>query len=424
MARNGSAPAPFHLRLQRRAVADLTIACPDCGTLQDLPRLARGAAAICPVCDHKLERTNGRSIAAALACSLATFMLLFPANLLPFLSVSLLGVTRMMLLGSGVVVLWDGQWIVVAVLVGAFAVVLPFVQFGLLSAVLACIAAGRKRPWLGRAFRWTHRLDLWAMPDVFLIGCFIGYSRVEAAVPVTIGPGGFCFMAAAFFTMISRAALDRRTVWRTIAPERSAPPSGQPEISCTVCDLIAPATMEGGRCPRCAARLHARKPAVAIHTTALLIAGLVLYFPANVFPMSVDTQLGQPVEHRIIDGIKDLFQAGLWPLGVLIFCTSIAIPLLKIVGLGWCLISIRRRSSRRLILRTKLYRFIDEIGRWSNVDVFTIAVIVPLFRFDGLASSHAAIGVTAFVLVVVLTMLASQGFDARLMWDAANVDGP
>ncbi len=409
--------------LQQCAVAGLTIACPDCGTLQDLPRLTRGAAAICPVCDHKLERTNGRSITAALACSLATFVLLFPANLLPFLSVSLLGVTRTTRLGSGVIALWDGQWIVLAVLVGAFAVVLPFLRFGLLTAVLLCVAGGSRPPWLGRAFRWTRHLDPWAMPDVFLIGCFIGYSRVDADLPVKIGAGGFCFLAAAFLTMVSRAALDRRTVWRAIAPERSAPPSGQPEISCTVCDLIAPATMANARCPRCAARLHARKPEVAVRTMALLVAGLVLYFPANFFPMSVDTQLGQLAEHRIIDGINDLFRAGLWPLGVLIFCTSIAIPLLKIVSLGWCLVSMWRRSSRSLILRTKLYRFIDEIGRWSNVDVFTIAVIVPLFRFDGLASSHAAIGATAFVLVVILTMLASQGFDARLMWDAAAASG-
>lgn len=400
----------------------MTIACPDCGTLQDLPQLTRGAAAICPGCDHRLERTNGRSVVAALACSLATFVLLFPANLLPFLRVSLLGMTRGTLLGSGVVALWDDQWLVVAILVGVFAVVLPFVYFGLLSAVLTCVAFGRRPRWLGRVFRWTHHLDPWAMSDVFLVGCFIGYSRVEASLPVEIGIGGFCFMAAAFLTMISRATLDRRTVWRAIAPERSAPRQDEPEISCTVCDLIAPATMENAPCPRCAARLHARRPDVMVQTTALLIAGFALYIPANIFPMSVGTQLGEQMPHRIVDGIADLFQLGLWPLGVLIFCTSIAIPLLKIAGLAWCLLSIRWRSTRHLVFKTKLYRFIDEIGRWSNVDIFTIAVFVPLFHFGAIATTHAGPGAPAFLLVVVLTMLASRGFDARLMWDAAAAE--
>jgi paraquat-inducible protein A len=156
-----------------------------------------------------------------------------------------------------------------------------------------------------------------------------------------------------------------------------------------------------------------------IRTSALLIAALVLYIPANVYPMSSVVQAGQQVNHRIIDGVRELFQAGFWPLGVIIFCTSIAIPLLKILGLGWLLTSIRRRSSQRLVFKTQFYRFVDEIGRWSSVDVFTIAVFVPLMQFDGLVSARAAPGATAFMLVVVLTMLASRSFDPRLLWDSS-----
>jgi paraquat-inducible protein A len=66
-----------------------------------------------------------------------------------------------------------------------------------------------------------------------------------------------------------------------------------------------------------------------------------------------------------------------------------------------------------------LYRLIDEIGRWSNVDVFTIAVFVPLLQFGALATASASAGAPAFILVVVFTMLATRLFDPRLMWDAA-----
>jgi paraquat-inducible protein A len=75
--------------------------------------------------------------------------------------------------------------------------------------------------------------------------------------------------------------------------------------------------------------------------------------------------------HRIVDGIGELFAAGLWPLGILILCTSIAIPLLKLVGLSWFMLSVWRGSGRALPLKTATYRFIDEIGRWSCIDVFT-----------------------------------------------------
>jgi len=164
--------------------------------------------------------------------------------------------------------------------------------------------------------------------------------------------------------------------------------------------------------------LRGRKPDAFVRTLTLMIAGLVLYIPANVYPMSTDTQLGQLVRHRIIDGIVELYQAGLWPLGILIFCTSIAIPFLKLAGLGWFLVSIRRKSSRRLRAKTRLYRVVDEIGRWSNTDVFTIAVFLPVLQFGAIASSQAALGTTAFILVVIFTMLASRAFDPRLMWDA------
>ncbi len=152
-------------------------------------------------------------------------------------------------------------------------------------------------------------------------------------------------------------------------------------------------------------------------TLALVIAGAALYVPANVFPMNSDTQLGSEMQHRIIDGIGQLFEAGLWPLGILIFCTSIAIPLLKLAGLGWLMLSVRRRSHAALVAKTKLYRGIRELGRWSNIDVFTIVVFLPLINFGPLASTHADVGATAFLLVVVLTMLAARTFDPRQLWD-------
>lgn len=397
----------------------MTIACTDCGTLQDIPPLPWGAIAICPTCDNRLERTNGRSINGALAFASATFVLLFPANLLPLMHVSMLGMGRESRLGTGVVTLWQHQWVIVALLVAAFAVILPFVRFGLLSLVLALLQLGHRPHWLGRAFRWSLHLDQWAMPDVFLMGCAVGYSRIAAAMPVEIGWGGICLIFAAFLCMLSRAALDTRAVWRVLSPECAAPPEGEPAIACRVCDIVRPASAEGTPCPRCGLTLRTRKPDSVLRTTALVIAGVALFFPANLFPMSTDRQLGVLVPHRIVDGIRELFQAHLWPLGVLIFITSIAIPLLKLAGLSWFLISIWHGSRHRLVLKTRLCRLIDEIGRWSCVDVFTIAVFLPIMQFGGMVSTNAANGAPAFLLVVVATMLASHAFDPRLMWDAA-----
>ena len=398
----------------------MTIACSDCGTLQQLPRLSAHWVASCPVCRKRLEARTGRNLTLAWLCSTATFALLIPANVLSLIRVSILGMTRESHIASGVRALWNHQWVIVAALVGAFVIVVPLVRFALLSAVLSTIRTRARPAWLGRVFRWTLQLDAWAMPDVFLLGCAVGYSRIRADLPVAIGAGGICVILAALLCMLTRAVLDERTVWRAIAPERQSPGEPADATACVACEMVLPADTQGHPCPRCGLRLSARKPHAVMRTLALVIAGFILYIPANLLPMSVDVQLGERVTHRIVDGIRELFDAGLWPLGVLIFGTSIAIPLLKLAGLSWFMLSIWRRSGRTLVLKTATYRVIDEIGRWSCIDVFTIAVFVPMLRFDGLLTSEAAPGAVAFILVVVLTMWASRAFDPRLMWDAAE----
>ena len=397
------------------------IACPDCGLLEEVPRLESGTNAECTLCGADLERTSGRSTSAGLACALGTFFLLFPGNLLPLLSVSIFGMHNENKLFSGIGMLWDREWLLLAALTGAFAFVLPFIRFGLLSTVLSTVQFGYRPKWLGPAFRWALWLDVWAMPDVYLIAGFVGYYRLYHVQQLTvyIGAGGFCFLAAGLLAMLSRASIDRRRVWRAIAPEAEVP-FDEKTLSCTTCDLIQPLDCEGKDCPRCGARLHARKPNALLRATALTIAAFIFFFPANILPMNTSIQMGRPVSYTIFTGVKDLFENGLWPLGIIIFCTSIGIPALKILGMGWLIISVHRRSRKHLVFKTKFHRFINEINRWSNVDPFTITVFVPLMTFTTLASSDAAWGSTAFIIVVVLTLLATMCFDSRLIWDAAE----
>jgi paraquat-inducible protein A len=399
----------------------VTIACPDCGTLEEIPRLLPRDAAVCIRCESGLEKTSGRSIGAALACSLATFLLLVPINVLPLLRIDLFGMHSQNITGAGIAQLWQRGWVWLAGLSALFVIVFPFFRFGLLSAVLGALTLGRRPSWLGRAFRWSTWLDPWAMVDVYLLAGCIGYFRlinIDQA-RVTIEVGGACFIAAAFLTMLSRATLDARTVWRAIGGETRAP-GAEPVLACTTCDLVQPLSREGQRCPRCGARLRLRKVDAATWTAALLVAAFVLLLPANLYPMNISNQLGQQVDYTIMTGIRDLFKAGLYPLGVLIFCTSILTPAAKILALGWCVLSVRRRSRKRLVVKTRVLRVIAEMGRWSKTDPFAIVFFVPLVHFGSLASEGAGWGATAFMMMTFLTMVASVTFDPRLMWDAAE----
>ncbi|HEU5443085.1 MAG TPA: paraquat-inducible protein A, partial [Steroidobacteraceae bacterium] len=283
--------------------------------------MLRRDTAVCIRCQSDLEKTNGRSIGAALACSLATLLLLVPVNVLPLLRMDLFGMHSQNITAAGVAQLWGRGWILLAGLTTLFVIVFPFLRFGLLSAVLAALRLDRRPCWLGAAFRWSIWLDPWAMIDVYLLAGCVGYYRlinIDQA-HVTIELGGACFIAAAVLTMLSRATLDARTVWRAIGGETRAT-QGEPVLGCTTCDLVLPLSRERQRCPRCGARLRVRKLDAAAWTAALLIAAFVLIFPANLYPMNISDHLGQEVHYTIMTGVKDLFKAGLYPLGALIFC--------------------------------------------------------------------------------------------------------
>lgn len=113
-------------------------------------------------------------------------------------------------------------------------------------------------------------------------------------------------------------------------------------------------------------------------------------------------------------------QAHLWIFAVIIFSASVLIPLLKLFAFAWFGLSIQRRSRARLRLKTRLYRLIDTIGRWSHIDVFTVSVFLPLMHLSGLLAVLVGKALPAFLAVVVLTMLAASLFDPRAMWLAAE----
>ena len=381
--------------------------------------MARASVVACAVCTGELERTTGRSPDAALACAAATLVLLVPANLMPFLTTSIFGVSRQSRLASSAGAMWTSDWPALAVAIGLFVVVAPFVRFGLLTLVLGALRLGRRPAWLGRAFRLAGSLQVWAMPDVFLLGLWVAYARLSATLSVTLGAGAIAFIGVGVLALLTRATLDKAAVWRAIGSEPVLA-DGEAAIACSACDLVAPAAWEGRACPRCRKLLAARKPNALPAAAALTLAGLVLYIPANLYPIATLPIGLTPTAYTVLEGVGDLVQAHLLGLALLVFTASFAIPFVKLAVLCWCMASVARRSNRGLKTKTRSYRIIEEIGRWSMVDPFVIACFVPVTQFNAAISSAANTAAPFFTGVVVLTILATQSFDPRLMWDQAR----
>lgn len=189
-------------------------------------------------------------------------------------------------------------------------------------------------------------------------------------------------------------------------------------LSCPVCkQLSRHAGGAAGSCPRCHAKLHFRKPDSHNRCWACLIAALLCYFPANILPVMQTSTLFGRQRDTILSGVAYLWSAGSWPLALVVFVASVLVPLLKIISLAFLLLSIRFRWRWAPAQRTRLYRLLEVVGSWSMLDIYVIALLVALVRLRGLAVVQAEPGALAFAAVVVLTILAANAFDPRLIWD-------
>ena len=172
------------------------------------------------------------------------------------------------------------------------------------------------------------------------------------------------------------------------------------------------------RCPRCGAVLARRKPDSLARTWALVIAATLCYVPANLLPVMVVAGPGGSEADTILSGVMAMFAAGWYVVGGLIFFASITVPVLKLLTLYGLLISVQRRSRWRPRDRTRLYRIIEVVGRWSMLDMFVVSLTVALVQLGAVASVEPGIGASFFAAVVLLTIFAASSFDPRLIWDA------
>jgi paraquat-inducible protein A len=191
---------------------------------------------------------------------------------------------------------------------------------------------------------------------------------------------------------------------------------------CETCGLVSRPEPgeEKGRCPRCGDMLEFRKRASIQRAWAFLLAAAICYVPANVLPVLKTTTAAGTDSDTILQGVVLLWSPTGWPLSLIVLVASIMIPSVKILALAYLLVAVQRRSAKSNEQRTRLYRTVEFIGRWSMVDVFVDTFTAALVQLQPLMSVEAGPGLVFFAAVVVLTMLAVESFDPRLIWDAAS----
>lgn len=193
-------------------------------------------------------------------------------------------------------------------------------------------------------------------------------------------------------------------------------------VACRICGQVH--QLDGNRpgpgmvalCVRCGSAIE-RRTAGSLHLTAAFsLAALLLYLPANLFPILHLNLYGATQDNTIWSGCVRFWESGDYVIAAIVFLASIFIPLLKLLGLFFLVMTTRLRWARGRLVRTWIYRVIESIGRWAMLDVFVLAILVSLVKLRSLATIIPGPGALAFGLVVVFTLFASASFDPQLIW--------
>lgn len=424
------------------------IACPDCDLLQRIPDIPSRGAARCPRCSHTLAVSKPDFLNRTLALTIAAGIVLIIANLTPLMGLMAVGRHSSTTILGGVLQMWHQGQEITASLVAFCAVVAPAFYIGFMLIVLLALRRQPAPSWVGTLLRISRFSQPWSMDEVMMLGILVALIKIADLASVIPGIGMFAVGVVIVLIAATTVSFNTQEVWKHIRwvnekaeQDASAEAANLEEklitgidaqgvltggklgfVLCETCELLSHPTdvNEPGYCPRCGRTLELRRPGTIQRTWAFLIAAAICYIPANMMPIMSTTTPTYAEKDTIMSGVVLLYETGSWPLALIVLIASIMIPMAKIIALVYLLITVQSHSIKSQQERLRLYRLVEFVGRWSMLDVFVVTFVVALVQLQPLMSVKPNAGVMFFAAVVVLTMLAAQSFDPRLIWDSSN----
>ncbi|MDF2178966.1 paraquat-inducible protein A [Aliiglaciecola sp. CAU 1673] len=371
------------------------ISCHECGLVVNLPRLGHKQKAVCPRCGSLLTLYHQQAIDKILAFSLSGLFFLVASLPFDFMVFGVRGQVQHMSIPMSISLLAEQGYVMLAGIQLAAIYIIPLV---ILCSLIYLSFFLRQEHYPPRG-AWVKKLIFallpWSMAEIFMMGALISLIKVGDMADIELG---MSFYAYVMFTLSLIGAflyLDDHQLsaqlrrlgelqWHQLRTER------------------APAKQTIQR------------------TWALLLASTILYVPANLFPIMYTRLLGQETANTILGGVISLWQGGSYPIAIIIFVASVLVPVGKLVAMAWLNYSIQTKSPFVRKWRTQIFRVTDFVGRWSMIDVFVVAILVSLIQLGNSMAVYPGPAAVSFSIVVILTMLAANSFDARLIWEIDN----
>ncbi len=192
--------------------------------------------------------------------------------------------------------------------------------------------------------------------------------------------------------------------------------------ACPECDLLMlkPDLSLGqvAECPRCSCELFRLRHRIVGPGLALVLAALLLYFPANFLPIMRLNLLGRVTDDTVWSGVLSLYSSGMQGVAVVVFLCSMAVPLLKLLCQLAVLLCIALDRAKPLGML--LYRTYHHLREWGMLEVYLLGILVSIIKLRDMAELSLGIGLGCFVGLLVVQVWIELVMSPHQVWEALS----
>lgn len=168
-------------------------------------------------------------------------------------------------------------------------------------------------------------------------------------------------------------------------------------------------------CSCCGAGIISKRTVDQTTSIALMLSAIPMFVIANVFPLITLDLAGHTQAGLLITGVFQLWASGLWPLAVLVFCTTILLPGLYLLGLLYVLLPIQ--MGKALPGAGVMFRWLNHIEVWNMLEIYLLGILVALTKLGTIADLVLGPALYAFVALILINALNGSILDKHAVWE-------
>lgn len=155
---------------------------------------------------------------------------------------------------------------------------------------------------------------------------------------------------------------------------------------------------------------------------ALCITALVLYFPANIFPVLELHFLGSVRTTTVVEGAMSVISQGYWVVGIAVMIAAVIAPGLLILSVLAQILIVKyqiKKSFFRNIYK-QLLRWHSLLTELTMLEIYMISIFVSVFQLSDYTDLYFGIGTFCFSILFIVVIFLQREYDIEHMWNQLN----